>query len=776
MVLMVRDVHKALLWVVAAAGVAAMGWGAGRLSAQDAPAVTSEQVSGAIQKGVALLARQQAADGSWPGGGHRGGMTALALLALVNAGTPVNDPAILRGMEALDRVPNEATYVVSLKAQVYAAASAAGADPKKYQTQLRAAAAWLLESQLDNGMWGYATRKSGRGDNSNTQFALLGLHEAAKAGVSIPLAAWEISSKHFLRTQLDDGGWTYQFSESARDARGQAAYGSMTAAGVASLYICGQRLNEGGKHVFLNGAYPDCGRYQQNEALVKGHEWLTKNFSVRENPNHGQTWLYYYLYGLERVGMISGTRNFGPRDWYREGAAFLVGSQRAGGFGGGVQDVAFAILFLAKGNRPVLFEKLQWKHPQNAGEWNRNLHDLENLVAFVADKLGKPTTWQSVTLDLPLKELRQSPVLYITGHEFPQFSKEELAKLREFVETGGTILADACCSSEAFRRGFRQFARDLFEDKYRLDVLRKDHPVFSSYYRLDDTYDLEGMDVGCRTSVFFSPRALSCLWELQDIPPWSEKAFKIGTNIAAYATGREQLRNKLELVELPAVNRAAATPAEIPRGAVRIATIVHDGDYKADLNAMVNLTALLRDEAKVDVVAQGRYLKTSDPNLFQYPVVFMTGHFSFKLPDEEIKALRLYLERGGVLVADACCGQKAFDASFREMIRQVFPENELKQIPDDHPIITGQSGTPLGELKYRQILQEELQRAGNANWRGTTHPPLETVALKGRTAVIYSKYDWSCALEGDRPYSCRGYSDEDGRKLARNIFLFAISY
>ena len=58
----------------------------------------------------------------------------------------------------------------------------------------------------------------------------------------------------------------------------------------------------------------------------------------------------------------------------------------------------------------------------------------------------------------------------------------------------------------------------------------------------------------------------------------------------------------------------------------------------------------------------------------------------------------------------------------------------------------------------------------------TTQPPLEAVTLGGRTVVLYSKYDWSCALEGDNPYASRGYVDEDGRRLALNIFHYAISY
>jgi hypothetical protein len=127
-------------------------------------------------------------------------------------------------------------------------------------------------------------------------------------------------------------------------------------------------------------------------------------------------------------------------------------------------------------------------------------------------------------------------------------------------------------------------------------------------------------------------------------------------------------------------------------------------------------------------------------------------------------------------MVSSCCGQKAFDRSFREQIKKVFPDEDLEPLPDDHPLYTGRIGVPLGELRYRKILADELKDAGNAHWRGTDKPPLEAITLDGRTAVIYSPYDWCCALEGDSPYSCRGYSDADGQRLALNILLYAITY
>ncbi|MBL7132527.1 MAG: DUF4159 domain-containing protein [Phycisphaerae bacterium] len=731
-------VNKLLIVAVLLAGALVSRGGAAE--------VTSEDVRQAVNRAVAYLKQAQGANGTWRDNRHQGGVTALCVLGLVNAGVPADDPLVLRGLQALRKVRNSKTYVVSLKAQAFAA------DPEKYARELQAAANWLCLAQQRNGMWSYTT--SGTPDNSNTQFALLGLHEAAKAGANVPKQVWERAKSHFENTQSGDGGWGY---------RGRSrGYGSMTTAGVASLYICGQRLHVGGRKIFINGAYPDCGKYKQNEALAGGLNWLAKNFSVSRNPGGASTWLYYYLYGLERVGMISGLRNLGRHDWYREGATRLVATQR-GGQWGQLYDTAFALLFLAKGNRPVLFQKLKWN-----GRWNRNIHDLENLTAFIDDKFGKKVTWQTASLELSLQELRVSPIMFITGHEFPRFADAQKELLRRYVDSGGTLLAEACCGAKEFDKGFRLFAKDLFRE-YRLKVLPEHHPVFKCYFRMKERYGLEGIDIGCRTGVFYSPNALSCLWELQTIEKYSDLAFRLGTNIAAYATGKQQLQDKLDEVELPVFDKAAQ-PFEVPRGAVRIARLIHDGDYNSDPHAMVNLAPMLRDKAKVDVVARQRHLRATDQKLFEYPVVFMTGHFSFELPDKEIAALRLYLERGGVLIADACCGRKAFDKSFRAMVAALFPKKKLTALADDHPIYTGTVGQKLGELRYRRILADELKS------RGTTRPPLEVITIKDRTAIIYSKYDWSCALEGDRPYSCRGYCDKDGKNLAMNIFLYAISY
>ena len=74
---------------------------------------------------------------------------------------------------------------------------------------------------------------------------------------------------------------------------------------------------------------------------------------------------YYYLYAVERVGVLTGLKYIGSHDWYREGAAFLVKDQRPDGSWGrrlyGLSDTCFAVLFLAKGPAPILLSKLRWE-------------------------------------------------------------------------------------------------------------------------------------------------------------------------------------------------------------------------------------------------------------------------------------------------------------------------------------------------------------------------------------------------------------------------------
>jgi hypothetical protein len=84
---------------------------------------------------------------------------------------------------------------------------------------------------------------------------------------------------------------------------------------------------------------------------------LGENFVPGQNPKGKKNvdkWNYYFLYGVERAGMLYDTKLIGSHDWYTEGALWLLEAQGAeGSWDDSLFDTCFAILFLKRATRPL---------------------------------------------------------------------------------------------------------------------------------------------------------------------------------------------------------------------------------------------------------------------------------------------------------------------------------------------------------------------------------------------------------------------------------------
>jgi hypothetical protein len=143
-------------------------------------------------------------------------------------------------------------------------------------------------------------------------------------------------------------GWCYENHPEHK------AYGSMTAGAVGSLAIWDyiKDADEGKKH-----------SWKTDTDIHEGLVWLAKNFSVTYNPGpyehakmeeNSQHQYLYYMYALERAGMLYGTEILGKHKWYPEGAKVLIETQKPdGSWGAGTDDTCFAILFLKRATRSL---------------------------------------------------------------------------------------------------------------------------------------------------------------------------------------------------------------------------------------------------------------------------------------------------------------------------------------------------------------------------------------------------------------------------------------
>jgi hypothetical protein len=329
----------------------------------------------------------------------------------------------------------------------------ANADPKKYRMQIGVLAKYLIANQGANGQWHYPGSMDG--DTSISQYAILGLWEATRSGVPVPLEVWDKAAAWHIRTQQRDGGFGYH----PDGGGGASSLHSMTAAGIGSLRIARRHLfpnarervvaetpttrkNRSGKRFgILEPVYRDdesataseeeraalrAANYvpqvrlaQIDEAVEKGVAWMTTNFTVTRPTGYP----IYFLYGLERGATLAELKTFGTHDWYEEGAAHLVASQGQGhgwtDSSGEVPATAFGILFLSRATSKMVRPSSAARVEIGAGILigGRGLPDQLNSAKLADGKIKKATKNSALEDLLTQLENPQLPQLETTQAE-----------------------------------------------------------------------------------------------------------------------------------------------------------------------------------------------------------------------------------------------------------------------------------------------------------------------------------------------------------------------
>ncbi len=392
------------------------------LLASLAAAVRAEEplrarVNVAIDRGVAWLRAHQDEKGRFgriggvPYGKKSGkaydypaGPTALSLLTLLKCGVPPDDPGIRKGFDYLKsshRIPTSTYEVCTLILAIEARA-----NPHKRERQreidLRRSKAkskrvklsrsdkkWMkalvkeLLRKWNAGGWRYGGPSNPFGidrDMSHTQFAMMSLFVAWRAGLKIPKAAVRDTIAWVLTQQEQTGPKHARFQPPSKgktaaavfdEARGWAyvrksthrgdgnVSGSMTSGGIVILLVGRAMLADLDPRT-LKRQDPSI-----EKSIRDGLAWLDLNWTVEENPGNRHYYHTFYLYGLERVGDLRQVHLIGGHDWYAEGAAWLVDDQKDNGCWEHhtthppkhVLDTCFALLFLDRATLSVVTQR-----------------------------------------------------------------------------------------------------------------------------------------------------------------------------------------------------------------------------------------------------------------------------------------------------------------------------------------------------------------------------------------------------------------------------------
>lgn len=196
------------------------------------------------------------------------------------------------------------------------------------------------------------------------------------------------------------------------------------------------------------------------------------------------------------------------------------------------------------------------------------------------------------------------------------------------------------------------------------------------------------------------------------------------------------------------------------QGTYKVAVLKYKGggDYYANPSSLPNLVEFCNSNLKTDISKDVPYVDVGSSELFQYPFVHMTGHGNVVFSSSESDNLRTYLEAGGFLHIDDNYGMDQF---IRVEIKKVFPNNELVEIPSNHPIFH-QKFNFNGIPKIHEHDGKRAQAFG--------------IFLEGKLVLVYTyETDLGDGWEDQKVHNDPPEKHKEALQMGANILMYAFS-
>lgn len=411
--------------------------------------------------------------------------------------------------------------------------------------------------------------------------------------------------------------------------------------------------------------------------------------------------------------------------------------------------------------------------------WNATPNDVNNLLRRMKEQADANFHMDIRTIEQISDNPDENPVLYRTGHYRFEFTDAERQRLRDYMLAGGMMIFNTGLGSMPFYRSVVKELSEIFPEQP-LQRLSPDHPIFHSYYDVDRVQYtpavaaagyrgnepwFDGVEINCRVVALVSRWGMAVGWEgdvkdeYQAYLP--ESAFKLGVNILTYASSmRAWAKNAAQAMRF--------IDSGVPLSdTVAIAQVQYDGVWKTRHAGMSVLLQTFNRRTGIPVQFGLKELRMTSKDIFSAPLLYITGHEYFELRPEEITALRDYLQGGGFLFGEACCGRRGFDLAFRKMIQSVLPNERLDLIPNAADVL--KEPNDLQNVGVTPALMQDLGAA-------SIPPRLEGVMLNGCYAVIYSPFALAGGWEMSQSPYARGYNDAGAIKIGQNILMYSVTH
>jgi hypothetical protein len=194
----------------------------------------------------------------------------------------------------------------------------------------------------------------------------------------------------------------------------------------------------------------------------------------------------------------------------------------------------------------------------------------------------------------------------------------------------------------------------------------------------------------------------------------------------------------------------------------------------------LNFSWRLQQMTSLKVNPDGRVLELTDPELFDYPWIYIVEPGRLTFSEEEVPILRRYLLNGGFIMFDDFWGEREW-ANFHSEIKRVFPDRDIVDLPIEHPIFHC-----VFDLKEKPQIPG-IDHVLKPGWDGRTweRPDAKEVHYraifddKGRMMVMICHNTdlgdgWE--REGESELYFREFSEKKAYPLGINIVFYAMTH
>jgi hypothetical protein len=205
------------------------------------------------------------------------------------------------------------------------------------------------------------------------------------------------------------------------------------------------------------------------------------------------------------------------------------------------------------------------------------------------------------------------------------------------------------------------------------------------------------------------------------------------------------------------------------------------GGWTTDLpDCDINLSHRLQQMTAMRVEADGRIIRLTDPELVNYPFLFISAPGALHVTEDEATALRKHLLNGGFLLMDDFWGEQEWE-NCEEALRTVFPDRKFFELPLTHPLYHGVFEISAKHQNANVNMGIRSERTG-VTWEGEDGREVHHRGIaddQGRLMVLAlhntdTADGWE--REGENDYYFHNFSEKIAFPLGINIIYYTMTH